>query len=290
MSAKEVSPRLGRGLAALLGDIAVQPQETPQAGVTHIALDLLEPNPFQPRTGFPEEAMQELAESIRARGILQPLLVRAHPAEPGRYQIIAGERRWRAAALARLHEVPALVREMADGDVAGAAIVENLQREDLNPIEEAEGLNRLVRDFGLTHEKVASSVGKSRTHITHMLRLLKLPAPVQEAVRRGELSFGHAKALLAHPNPAAVLAQVLESGLSVRQTEALASGSEPERVEQEEKPPTKDPDTTALEKRLSEQLGYAVRISRNGRGGGMVSIRFTDLYQLDGIVERLGKD
>jgi ParB family chromosome partitioning protein len=289
MSAKEVSPRLGRGLAALLGDIAVQPQETPQAGVTQIALDLLEPNPFQPRADFTDQAMQELAESIRARGILQPLLVRAHPTEPGRYQIIAGERRWRAAALARLHEVPALVREMSDGDAAGAAIVENLQRQDLNPIEEAEGLNRLVRDFGLTHEKVASSVGKSRTHITHMLRLLKLPAPVQEAVRRGDLSFGHAKALLAHPDPAAALPQVLENGLSVRQTEALASVPEPERAQQEEKASTKDPNTVALEKQLSEQLGYVVRVSLNGRGGGMVSIRFADLYQLDGIVERLGK-
>jgi ParB family chromosome partitioning protein len=290
MSAKEVSPRLGRGLAALLGDIAVQPPETPQTGVIQIALDLLEPNPFQPRTGFPDEAMQELAESIRVRGILQPLLVRAHPDEPGRYQIIAGERRWRAAAIARLHEVPALVRDMTDGDAAGAAIVENLQRQDLNPIEEAEGLNRLVHDFGLTHEKVASSVGKSRTHITHMLRLLKLPAPVQEAVRRGDLSFGHAKALLAHPDPATVLAQVLEDGLSVRQTEALASRPEPERAEREEKSSIKDADTLALEKRLSEQLGYAVRISLSGRGGGMVSIRFADLYQLDGIVERLGKE
>jgi len=290
MSAKEVSPRLGRGLAALLGDIAVQPAEAPQTGVTQIALDLLEPNPFQPRTGFAEEAMQELAASIRARGILQPLLVRAHPTDPGRYQIIAGERRWRAAAIARLHEVPALVRDMSDSDAAGAAIVENLQRRDLNPIEEAEGLNRLVRDFGLTHEKLASSVGKSRTHITHMLRLLKLPASVQEAVRRGDLSFGHAKALLAHPDPAAVLPQVLQKGLSVRQTEALASGSSDSEHNKEEKTPGKDSDTMALEKRLTAQLGYSVQISLNGRGGGMVSIRFADLYQLDGIVERLGKD
>jgi ParB family chromosome partitioning protein len=290
MSAKEVSPRLGRGLAALLGDIAVQPAEAPQTGVTQIALDLLEPNPFQPRTGFAEEAMQELAASIRARGILQPLLVRAHPTDPGRYQIIAGERRWRAAAIARLHEVPALVRDMSDSDAAGAAIVENLQRRDLNPIEEAEGLNRLVRDFGLTHEKLASSVGKSRTHITHMLRLLKLPASVQEAVRRGDLSFGHAKALLAHPDPAAVLPQVLQKGLSVRQTEALASGSSDSEHNKEEKTPGTDSDTMALEKRLTAQLGYSVQISLNGRGGGMVSIRFADLYQLDGIVERLGKD
>ncbi len=181
---KEASPRLGRGLAALLGDIAVQvPSDT--GTVRQVPLDLLEPNPFQPRTIIEPAALEELAQSIRLRGILQPLLVRPHPATADRFQIVAGERRWRAAGAAGLHEVPALVREMADTEAAAIALVENLQRQDLNPIDEAEGYDRLLTQFGLTQEALGQAVGKSRSHVTNMLRLLNLPPLVKEAVRKG---------------------------------------------------------------------------------------------------------
>lgn len=284
MSPREPAQRLGRGLAALLGEAAMAPDPV-SGGVRTLPLDLLEPGPFQPRTAMDSAALQELAESIRARGVLQPLLVRPNPADPGRFQIIAGERRWRAAGLAGLHEVPALVRVLTDGDAMAAALVENLQRQDLNPLEEAEGYNRLLDEFGLTQETLALAVGKSRGHISNVLRLLGLTERVREALRAGSISAGHARALAGHRAPDAILALVLERGLSVRQTEALAAKlaaglREPPRR------PRLDPDVQALERDLSERLGLRVDLLPSGRGG-VVRIRYADLDQLDGLVALL---
>jgi ParB family chromosome partitioning protein len=283
MSAKETAPRLGRGLAALLGDVAVQAPL--QAGsVRQLALDQLEPNPFQPRSTIDPAALDELAQSIRTRGILQPLLVRPHPTEPSRFQIIAGERRWRAAGAAGLHEVPTLVREMADTDAAAVALVENLQRQDLNAIDEAEGYERLIVQFGLTQEAVGQAIGKSRSHVSNTLRLLNLPSMVKEALRSGIISAGHARALLAHPEPETAMRDVIAKRLSVRQTEALAA-RESGSSAAERALPNRGPDTVALERHLAEQLGLKVRVTFDGRGG-VIQIHYTDLEQLDNLLSR----
>lgn len=284
---KPASPRLGRGLAALLGEAATQ-LPAPDANIRHVGLDLLEPNPFQPRRTIDPVTLDELAQSIRARGILQPLLLRPHPDSPSHYQIIAGERRWRAAAAAGLHEVPALIRETADADAAAVALVENLQRQDLNPIDEAEGYDRLLTQFGLTQDALGEAVGKSRSHISNMLRLLNLPSAVTDAVRKGDISAGHARALLAHPEPEAAMREVIERQLSVRQTEALAT-SEPRRDPEETPDRAQEPDTVALEKSLREQLGLHVKVTFNGRGG-IIQFRYNNLEQLDFLLNRLVPD
>ena len=286
MSPREPAQRLGRGLAALLGEAAMTPDPAAAGGgVRSLPIDLLVPGPFQPRTSMDAAALQELASSIRARGILQPLLVRPDPADPSRFQIIAGERRWRAAALAELHEVPALVRPLGDADAAAAALVENLQRQDLNPLEEAEGYNRLLDEFGLTQDALAMAVGKSRGHISNMLRLLGLTDRVRAALQSGTISAGHARVLAGHRAPETILAMVLERNLSVRQTEQLAAKlsaglrNPPAR-------PRMDPDLQALERDLSEHLGLRVDLLPSGRGG-VVRIRYADLDQLDGLVSLL---
>jgi ParB family chromosome partitioning protein len=280
---KEPSPRLGRGLAALLGDVAVQAPAPPGGAVRALPLDLLEPNPFQPRTFMDASALDELTQSIRAQGILQPLLVRPHPSRPGRFQIVAGERRWRAAGAAGLHEVPTLVREMADTEAAAVALVENLQRQDLNPIDEADGFNRLISQFGLTQDALGQAVGKSRSHVANTLRLLNLPQGVKEAVRKGEISAGHARALLAHPEPERALLDVVGRGLSVRQTEALAA-RDADPADGSRAEPTHGPEAVALERHLAEQLGLKVRVNFNGKGG-FIQIYYADLDQLDTLVK-----
>jgi ParB family transcriptional regulator, chromosome partitioning protein len=281
---RDASPRLGRGLAALLGDAAVR--APPQgAAVRQVPLDLLEPNPFQPRSSIDPAALEELTQSIRLRGILQPLLVRPHPTTADRYQIVAGERRWRAAAAAGLHDVPALVNEMTDTEAAAVALVENLQRQDLNPIDEAEGYDRLLTQFHFTQEALGQAVGKSRSHISNTLRLLNLPESVKAALRKGEISAGHARALLAHSAPDAGLRDVIDRQLSVRQTEALASRqplSAPDDV-----PGGDGPDIAALERLLSSQLGLTVKVTFNGRRG-MIQFHYTDLDQLDHLLRRMG--
>lgn len=278
MKTRDAGPRLGRGLAALLGDL---PEPDPSAGIRPVPIDLLEPSPYQPRRAIDEESLRELAESIRARGILQPLLVRAAAGDQSRFQIIAGERRWRAAALAGLHEVPVLVRPLTDVEAMAAALVENLQRQDLNAIEEAEGYRRLVDEFGMTHEAMADAVGKSRSHLTNTLRLLNLPEVVKQAVRAGAISAGHARALLSMDAPESGLAAVIEQGLSVRQTEALA-----QRKPRESEPRVKDPDLIALERELSEELGLSVDIAAKGEKGS-VRIYYSTLDQLDAVLLRL---
>jgi ParB family chromosome partitioning protein len=247
-------------------------------------IEHLEPGPFQPRTSFQPESLTELVESIRARGILQPLLVRPHPKKPGQFQIIAGERRWRAAQQAGLHELPVLIRDLPDSEAMAAALVENLQRQDLNPIEEAEGFRRLVDEFGLTQEQLGHAVGKSRSHIANAIRLLQLPPSVRHEVQAGKLSAGHARALLAHPEPEKAALNVIARGLNVRQTEALAQ----ERPKPDGGKRPKDPETEALEQDLSARLGLTVQISFDGRGG-TVSIKYRALDQLDGIVAQLSK-
>ena len=284
MSTRPAAPRLGRGLAALFGDI--QEGGASAGEVRTVPIDLIDPNPFQPRTTFDDAALNDLAESIKARGILQPMLVRPNPDQDGRFQIVAGERRWRAAALAGLHDVPVIVRTLSDIDSAAVALIENLQRENLNPIEEAEGYHRLIEHFGLTHEALGLAVSKSRAHVGNIVRLLSLPAPVRDEVRKGALSLGHARAMLTLPDPAAVAADVVKKGLSVRQTERL--------VQRLQNPPATigdtapAPDTAAVEQDLMARTGYRVKLAASPRGDGTLTIWFSDLFQLDEIIARLG--
>lgn len=282
-------PRLGRGLASLFGDSAAMPANAAETGSTPIGD--LEPNPFQPRSPIDDEDLTELADSIREQGVLQPILVRRHPTDAGRFQIIAGERRWRAAKLAGLSRVPSYIRDLTDNAASAAALVENLQRKDLNPIEEAEGFRRLIDSFGLTQDELARAIGKSRSHVANQVRLLNLPDHVLLHVRTGALSAGHARAALACADPAAAAATMLEQGLNVRQAEALAAratelvSSKPERDHPAERGTA---DLRAVEADLAERLGLKVSISFNGRGG-TVSLRYQSLDQLDHVVARLGR-
>jgi len=287
-SGARANPRLGRGLAALMGDAPAPPppSDSPRLPVRTIAIELVSPGPFQPRTHFHADSLAELVDSIRARGILQPLLARPHPKDADKYQIIAGERRWRAAQQAGLHEVPVLVRELSDQDAMAASLVENLQRQDLNPIEEGEGFRRLIEEFGLTQEQLGTAVGKSRSHVANVMRLLQLPPSVRIEVQNGKLSAGHARALLAHPDPEEAAKLVIARGLNVRQTEALAA-AKPETASKREKL-ERDPETEALERDLSERLGLAVQISFDGKGGS-VSIKYRGLDQLDGLIALLNR-
>ena len=286
MASKNTPPRLGRGLAALLGDVAMPVNGEKTVSVATLPIDQIDANPFQPRTDFNPDELESLAESIRVQGVLQPILVRSHPTEPHRYQIVAGERRFRAATQAGLNEIPAISREMDDSDTAVVALVENLQRQDLNAIEEAEGYQRLLVDFGLTHEALGLAVSKSRSHIGNTIRLLRLPEPVVRDVRSGSLSSGHARALINAPNPEALADQVRKRGMSVRQTEALVNKAVVARG-QPRQPAAKKLDVAALEHRVSEAVGSRVTISTTRKGGGELSIQFRDLYQLEELVGRL---
>ena len=277
------APRLGRGLASLMGDAPAARDEA-AAPVRNVPVDQMEPGPFQPRTSFNAESLAELVASIQARGILQPLLARPHPTQSAHYQIIAGERRWRAAQQAGLHEVPVLIRELSDADAMAASLVENLQRQDLNPIEEGEGFRRLIEEFGLTQEQLGLAVGKSRSHVANVIRLLQLPQGVRIDVQEGRLSAGHARALLAHPDPAQAAKTVIARGLSVRQTEALCTPKAGDARQARER--VDDPETEALQRDLSERLGLAVQIAFDGRGGA-VTIRYRSLDQLDGLIALL---
>jgi ParB family chromosome partitioning protein len=286
MASKNTPPRLGRGLAALLGDVAIRPDAERGTSVNAIPIDQIDANPFQPRTDFNADELESLAESIRVQGVLQPILARSHPTNPERYQIVAGERRFRAAMQAGLTEIPALLREMDDSDAAVVALVENLQRQDLNAIEEAEGYQRLLVDFGLTHESLGYAVSKSRSHIGNMVRLLRLPEPVIRDVRSGTLSSGHARALINAPSPEALAQQVVRRGMSVRQTEVLVSKAIAARGAPRQ-PAAKKLDVAALEHRLSEAIGSRVTITTARKGGGEISIQFRDLYQLEELISRL---
>lgn len=276
-------PALGRGLSALLGDAAAVSPSAP--GLRTLQVSAIEPGPFQPREAMDEAALAELAASIREHGVLQPILVRPVKSKPNRYEIIGGERRWRAAQAAGLHEVPALVREFSDREAMAAGLVENLQRQDLNPLEEAEGYGRLTEQFGLTQEALARAVGKSRPHVANTLRLLNLPERVRDLLREGALTAGHARALLTAKDPVGLALQVVDRGLNVRQAEALAAAK---NVPPAPRQPTSDADTRALERQITGHLGIKVTI-RHGVRGGQVILAYKDLEQLDGLVRLLTK-
>ena len=293
---------LGRGLSALLGetDPALVTSAAP-AAVAEVAaaegltarqtpIELLRRNPDQPRRSFNDEELDELAASIREKGILQPILVRPAPGAPGEFQIVAGERRWRAAQKAGLHEVPILVRAFDDLDVLEIGIIENVQRADLNPLEEAMGYRTLIDRFGRTQDAVATTVGKSRSHVANLLRLLNLPASVRDHLAEGRLTAGHARAIATAPDPEALSDAIIRQGLSVRQAEDLARKSlerGPTRKSSKSRAGApRDADTAALEHDLSEALGLEVRVEDRD-GVGEVRILYQDLEQLDEICRRL---
>ncbi|HEX2940210.1 MAG TPA: ParB/RepB/Spo0J family partition protein [Rhodopila sp.] len=286
MASKNTPPRLGRGLAALLGENVPQASAEQANVILSLPVDQIDPNPFQPRNTFNPEELESLADSIRVQGVLQPILVRSHPTAEDRYQIVAGERRFRAATLAGLTEIPAMRRELDDSDAAIIALVENLQRQDLNPLEEAEGFQRLLDDFGLTHEALGYAVSKSRSHIGNTIRLLKLPDSVKNEIRSGALSSGHARALLSAPEPAALAEQVVKRALSVRQTETLVAKAIAGRGA-ERQPSSKKPDLLDLERQVSEAIGCRVTITTTRKGSGELSIQFRDPDQLEELVNRL---
>jgi len=252
-----------------------------------VPIEAIHPNPDQPRRHFDADDLNDLAGSIRSKGIIQPLVVRAHPVKAGEYQIVAGERRWRASQLAQLHELPIVVREFSDLDVLEIAIIENIQRADLNPIEEAIGYRQLMDKFGHTQEQMAEALGKSRPHIANVLRLLALPEDVQALVISGSLSSGHARALITAPNASELARLVVARGLSVRQTEKLVK--EPKAPSKERLPKiAKDADTRALEGDLSAALKMAVSIAHSpGQEGGAITIRYKNLEQLDELCRHL---
>jgi len=279
---------LGRGLAALIED--VRPERQAQAEPdSHAPIERLHPNPDQPRKQFDPAEMESLAASIREKGVIQPLIVRADPARPGEWQIVAGERRWRAAQMAQAHTVPIVIRALDDAEVLEIGILENVQRADLNPIEEAAGYAQLIERFGHTQEKLATAMGKSRSYIANALRLLTLPQPVQAMTRDGRLSAGHARALITAPNAEQLARTVVDRGLSVRDTERLAKSRDPETSAAPRRhSPGKDPDTRALEADLSAALGLSVTISPRGQGGDL-RIAYATLDQLDGLCQLLNR-
>ena len=285
-------PGLGRGLNALLGDIAADPvptagADTP-AGVRMMPVGALSPQPGQPRRVFDDAALEELSQSIAARGVLQPILVRPH----GRnYQIVAGERRWRAAQRARLHEVPVIVRELDDADTFEIALLENIQRKDLNAVEEADAYKRLIGEFGHTQDALAKLVHKSRSHIANLLRLLDLPESVQALLTEGKIDMGHARALIGAPDVERLAAEVVARGLSVRETEQLA------RAAKNRDEPSGangrggsggggNADIAALERQLSDVIGLGVKIAY-GAKGGTLTVNYSTLDQLDMVCQRL---
>lgn len=298
MSAQDRPRGLGRGLSALIGegeeaDIQRAGEDAAGraagSGARALPLDLIEANPDQPRKRFSEDELAALSASIAERGVLQPILVRSAPGKTGHYQIVAGERRWRAAQRARLHEIPAVIREFTDRETLEIAIVENVQRQDLNAVEEARGYRQLIEAFGHTQEDVARAVGKSRAHIANTLRLLALPPAVLDHLQEGRLSAGHARAIASAGDPGALADRIIADGLSVRGAEALARKQQtPERKARAgglEKA-QKDADTRALEADLAERLGLDVEITHRGEAGE-IRVRYSTLEQLDDLCRRL---
>jgi len=295
MSESKLAKRgLGRGLSALMADLDLDgPAEAkPAKDRTLIPIEQITANPDQPRRSFDTASLQELADSLRQRGVLQPLIVRKHPKDEGLYQIVAGERRWRAAQMAQLHELPVIIRDLSDTEVLEVAIIENIQRADLNAIEEAASYRQLMDRFGHTQEKLAEALNKSRSHIANLLRLLSLPDQVQDYLKDGKLTAGHARALITAENPAALARRVIDSGLSVRETEDLVrkqtkttKDSASTKVSRKSE---KDADTRALEEDLAAQLKMAVTIDHVADGSGTITIGYRDLEQLDRLCQILG--
>ncbi|MGN6848392.1 MAG: ParB/RepB/Spo0J family partition protein [Sphingomicrobium sp.] len=299
MTADRQTKGLGMGLQALLGEAsrpgaaravdAAQEEAAPRGGVREIELARIRPNPAQPRVQFDEVALEELAESIRERGVLQPILLRPDGDD---YLIVAGERRWRAAQRARLHSIPAIVREIDESTTAELALIENIQREDLNPIEEAEGYRQLIKQHGHTQDNVSRLVHKSRSHVANLLRLLNLPEFVRQSLMRGDISMGHARAVVTAPDPTELTKQVIAKGLSVRQAEEWArrernpGPSSIARASARNAAKQSDPDLVALERQLGDILGLKVQVTHKGQGGA-VTLHYSSLDQLDMICQRL---
>ena len=283
---------LGRGLSALI-DESVRPGRTDERpserGVREVEIGRIQPNPLQPRKNFDEGALAELTASIAERGVLQPILLRA--VGEG-FEIVAGERRWRAAQKARLHHIPAIVRDFDEGASAEIALIENIQREDLNAIEEAEGFKLLIVRYGHTQDAVSKLVGKSRSHVTNLLRLLDLPESVRQMLMRGDISMGHARAIATSENPEQLAQDIVAGGLSVRQAEALArkitpgAGTDMARAVARAAQRPVDADLAALERQLSDLLGVRVKVA-HGKSGGTVALHYSSLDQLDMICQRL---
>lgn len=278
---------LGRGLSTLIPETPVEIRTAGQDGVQTVPIEFLKPSPLQPRRHFIEDELNGLAESIRAKGVMQPLLVRAVKDQPGSFEIVAGERRWRAAQRAGLHDLPVIVHELSDRDTLEVALLENVQRQDLSPLEEAEAYQRLIDEFGHTQKELAGTIGKSRSHIANLLRLLGLPVAVRHMVEKGSLTAGHARALLNADRPLELAETIVAKGMNVRQAEMLvrlerANGTSPTSNASADK----DPDTLALERELSRQLGLKVAFKTKGKGG-VLSIAYSSLDQLDGVLQRL---
>ena len=283
---KGKSRGLGRGLSALMADVTedhapAKSGEARRADMT-VPIEKIKPNPDQPRRDFTQDQLEELAASIKEKGVIQPLIVRE--LSTGDYEIVAGERRWRASQMAKLHELPVIVREYDDTEVLEIAIIENIQRADLNPVEEAAGYRALMDRFGHTQEKLSEALGKSRSHIANLMRLLQLPEDVLKMLKDGELSAGHARALITSSDPSALARKVVKGGLSVRQTEALAksAGTSTAKPKPAKEKQSKDADTVALEGDLSANLGMKVQIDHKAGGeSGKLSISYTSLDDLD---------
>ena len=287
----EKPSRLGRGLAALIGDMAPidgpRLAETASSGQKRLPLDFIIANRANPRRDFDTDQLDELTNSIREKGVMQPLLVR--PSEdPNIFEIIAGERRWRAAQRAGLHDVPVIIREVDDKEALELAIIENVQRVDLNPLEEAQGYEQLIEQFSYTQQDLAQVIGKSRSHVANTLRLLKLPKDVRELVTNGQLTAGHARTLITAEDPAALAKQIIDGGLSVREAEQLTQQKVAAKKPAASEPEPKDADTVALEKRLSDVLGLKVIIDHRD-SGGKLEIRYRTLEQLDSVITRLDR-
>ncbi|HLY05260.1 MAG TPA: ParB/RepB/Spo0J family partition protein [Rhizomicrobium sp.] len=274
---------LGRGLSALIGEESpiVPAPDAAARGQRTLPLAWLKANPFQPRKTFAPEELQELANSIREKGVLQPILVR--PRGPESFEIVAGERRWRAAQLAKLHDVPVVVRELSDGESLELAIVENVQRADLNAVEEAAAYQELIDRFNYTQEKLAQEVGKSRSHIANTVRLLKLPVSVQVFIREGKLTAGHARTLIGHPDPERRAKDIIKHALNVREAEQRSKKKKPAAAS------ASNADVKALETSLTQALGLKTEIAHKGASGGELRIFYKTLEQLDDVIQRLSK-
>lgn len=288
--------QLGRGLSALLGEgskevstaSAASGKNTAESGFSLLPIEFLVPSPLQPRRVFAQEEIDSLSKSIKERGILQPILVRPNPDNDNEYEIIAGERRWRAAQLAQIHEVPVLIRGLNDEEVLEVALIENIQRADLNALEEALGYRRLIDSFNHTQDSLSSVIGKSRSHIANTLRLLSLPNLVKDLLNNGKISAGHARALIGVIGCEAIAGEIVKRGLNVRQVERLIKASKGQPYSKTDKAREKDPDTLSLERTLAGLLGLAVEIDFNGSGGKLV-VKYNNLDQLDDIVRRLSE-
>ncbi len=275
---------LGRGLSSLMGDTNINSTDnTVKSSEVTISIAALKPSPSQPRRLFDKNSINELAESIKSKGLVQPILVRPSKTDEDSYEIIAGERRWRAAQIAQLHKIPAVIKNLDDVEALEIAIIENIQRSDLSPIEEAAGYKRLIDNHGHTQEVLSEIVGKSRSHIANILRLLTLPQSIQDMISEGKISSGHARAIMNSAFPEQLAEKIINENLSVREAESLAKS----RKSTVQKIKLKDPDTIDLEEKISEKLGLNVLINHRGKKGGYMKIEYKSLDQLELVSQKL---